>query len=388
MSGTPGFDAASDADADAAEELRSAADRVESLRAELADSGLDRSELDAVADAVRSVEAVLERWEERATDWDDFEGYVKFRNDLAETLESIPDTVPEQAAFLEADSCVKTGGVSKSLRASDFEAAREALEPAREHADLRGDLEAALDERREARKRARRRRATLRERISELEEVLELGEADLDAPIDRLEEPIRTYNDRVTDAFRTFRREASAGAFLGFIERAAHTPFLEYEAPPAALLNYVRTEPAGEYPIDELLEYAGYSPSKLSHYVEDGTVLKRHVSTNRTYLERLSAEPLTVAWPPEPADRLRFRVEELLGLVSRIIDEETAATLREIRALTRDDGYDRLRTAARAAAELGDEQRRRLQNGAVESELSAARDEQGRLETALEEPPD
>lgn len=383
MSETPGIDVVADA-ADALEELRSATDRVETLRAELADSGLDRSELDAVADASRSVEAVLDRWEERATDWDDFQGYVKFRNDLAETLESIPDTVPEQAAFLEADSCVKTGGVSKSLRASDFEAAREALAPAREYADLRDDLESALDARREARKRAQRRRAALRERISELEGVLELGEADLDAPIDRLAEPVRTYNDRVTDAFGTFRREASAGTFLGFVDRAAHTPFVEYEAPPAALLEYVRTEPAGEYPVDELLEYADYSPSKLSHYVEDGTLLKRRVATNRTYLERLSAEPLTVAWPPEPADRLRFRTEELLGLVRRIADEETAATLREIRALTRGDGYDRLRTAARAAAELGDEQRRRLESGAVESELSAAREELSRLETALE----
>ena len=371
-------------DTDAAEALRAAVERVESIRAELDAEGLDRSALDTVADAYRSVEAILDRWEDRATDWDDFEGYVEFRNDLAGTLESLPEDLPERDAFVEADGCVKTGGVSKSLDAGDFEDAREALAPAAAYAELRTDLESAIEDRRAARKRARRRRATLRERISELERILELGEADLDAPIDRLEDPIRTYNDRVTEAFRTFRREAAAETFLGFVDRAAHTPFVAYEPPPAALLEYVGSGAAGEHPIDELLEYADYSRSKLSHYVDDADLLKRRVATNRTYLERLSAEPLAVAWPPEPADELRFRTEELLGLVRRIAGEETAATLREVRALTRRDDYARLRAAARAEAALTDDQRRRLEAGEIDAELSAAREEFERLGAELD----
>jgi hypothetical protein len=370
-------------DPTAADELRAARTRVEDLRSRLAGTALDRSALETVANAYRSVETVLDRWEERATDWDDFEGYVKFRDDLAETLESVPDDVPEREAFLDADDHVTTGGVSKSLRTDDFDAAREALAPAREYADLRADLESAIEAREEARQRAERRKADLRARIETLDELLELGEADLDAPIERLEGPIRAYNEAIEDAFETFRREASTERLLGFVERAAETPFVEYESPPADLLGYVRTREAGERPVGTLLEYADYSTSKLSHYVDDVDLLKRRVATNRTYLEGLSADPLSIEWPPEPAESLRFRIEELLGLVGTIAGASTVSTLREVRELTREDDYKRLREAARADAELADEERRKLERGEIEAERSAAREELDRLEALL-----
>ena len=370
---------------DPAADLRTAAARVEDVRERLAEAGLEQDELEVVVDAYRSVEDVLDRWEERATDWDDFEGYVKFRNDLVETLESIPDDVPERDAFLEADSCVKTGGVSKSLKPSDFADARSALEPPRKHAELHGSLESALDAYREARKRTQKRKKAQREQIAELEGLVELGSADLDAPTETLRDPIAAYNDAIEEAFRSFRREATAEAFLGFIDDAAHTPFVEYHPPPAELLEYVRSVEAGSYPVDELLEYAEYSPSKLSHYVEDGNRLKRRIATNRTYLERLSAEPLTVEWPPASPEELRFRIAELISLVGRIADESTVSTLRTIQALTRTEEYDRLRRAAQAEANLTDEERRRLERGEVESELTAARKELERIESALEE---
>ncbi|MFO7925792.1 MAG: DUF7118 family protein [Halobacteriota archaeon] len=369
----------------ATEDLRATAARIERLRSELADEGLDREELETVADAYRSVEAVLDRWEERATDWDDFEGYVKFRNDLAETLESIPDDVPERDAFVDADDCVKTGGVSKSLRSGDFDAAREALAPARRYAGLRADLESASEKHRAAKRRAGEQRRALRERIRTLERLAELGEADLGAPIDRLHGPIEAYNARVAEAFETFRREATAETFLEFVDGAAHTPFVDYEAPPAELLEYVRSRDAGEYPIEKFLEYATYSPSKLTHYVDDADLLKRRVATNRTYLERLSAEPLNVEWPPETAERLRFRIDELVGIVGRLGDETAVATLREIRSLTRDDEYERIRRAARAAEELTEKQQERLERGEVEEALGTAREALETLESSLDE---
>jgi hypothetical protein len=366
-------------------DLRTAAERVEKRREEVAEAGLDRDELESVADAHRSVEVVLDRWEERATDWDDFEGYVKFRNDLAETLESIPDDVPERAAFLEADGCVKTSGVSKSLNASDFADARAALESPREYAELRGSLESALDVYRKARTRTQKRKKAQRERIEELEELLELGSADLDAPTETLREPIAEYNDAVADTFDSFRREATAEAFLAFVEDAAHTPFVAFQQPPDELLEYVQSVEAGASPVDELLEYAEYSSSKLSHYVEDANRLKRRIATNRTYLEGLSAEPLQIEWPPAPAEELRYRIAELISLVGRLADESAVSTLRTIQGLTRNEEYDRLRRAAEAEAQLSDEERRRLEGGEVESELTAAREELDRIETALEE---
>jgi tetratricopeptide (TPR) repeat protein len=373
----------SQTEADALEELQSADERIRQLRSELEDADLESDEIDDLVDAYHSVEAVLDRWEERATDWDDFQGYVEFRNDLAETLESIPDDVPERDAFVAADSHVKTSGVSKSLDTSDFEAARSALAPVRSYVETYEALESAREQRRQAYRRAKRRVDELEERIGSLQRLLELGEADLEAPIEQLRGPISTYNEAVRDDFETFRRGVPAREFLSFVERAARTPLVGYETPPAELLEYVRTRPAGDRSVDELLEYAEYSSSKLAHYVEDADLLKRRVATNRTYLERLSADPLCIEWPPKPADILWFRTAELVSLVGRFADEPTVTTLREIRSLTRRREYERLRRAAEADAELTDDERRRLRDGAVETELSAARAELDRLEDAL-----
>jgi hypothetical protein len=367
------------------DELRRVDERVRSLRAELENGEIPTGRIEDLVDLYRSVETVLDRWEERATDWDDFQGYVEFRDDLAGTFEEAPDDVPKRDAFAEADDHVKTGDVSTSLDTADFDAARAALAPVRSIAETYEALESARQERKKLYRRARRRAKEFRERIDSLERLLELGKADLDAPIERLQNPIAAYNESVRDAFETFRREASAREFLSLLERAARTPFVEFKSPPAELLEYVRAQPAGEQPIDELLEYAEYSASKLSHYVDDADLLKRRVATNRTYLERLSADPLCIDWPPGPADTLRFRTRELVSIVDLFADESTVETLREIRSLTRDPEYERLRRAAESDAELTDEERRRLENGTVATELSTAREKLDRLEETLAE---
>ncbi|QLD85327.1 hypothetical protein HWV23_06160 [Natronomonas halophila] len=366
---------------DVAAELREACETVHEYR----DRADDHEHLDEVADAYESVERVLDRWEERATDWDDFEGYMEFRNDISETLESIPEDVPESDAFVEADRHVKTKGVSKSLDEGDFEAAREALSPAAEYAELREDLEAAETRYRKTRQRAKNRLRELGERIDDLERLVELGEADLDAPVEELREPVERYNEAVREDFAAFRRDESAREFLGWVETAAASPLVDYEAPSERLLEYVRERPAGEQSVPDLLEYADYSQSKLSHYVEDADRLKRRVATNRTYLEGLSADPLCIGWPTPPADTLRFLADELVSVVGRFADEETVAALREVRALTRRDDYGRLQTAAVARAEMTEEERERVASGAVAEELEATREEKERIEAALED---
>ena len=200
-----------------------------------------------------------------------------------------------------------------------------------------------------------------------------------------IDDKVETYNERVTEAFRAFRREATAETFVSFLDDAARTPLIEQDSPPAELLEYVRTTDAGEHSIDELLEYADYSTSKLAHYVDDPDRLKRRVATNRTYLERVSAEPFRIAWPPDPAETLRFRIDELVSLVGRFADEAVITTLRDIRELTRDDGHERIRRAAAADSELTAEQRRRLTDGEITAELDAAREALERVETALSE---
>ena len=359
------------------------------LEALEANPPVDADHLEAVADAYEAVAGVLDGWEERATDWDDFQGYVEFRDDLSETMSAIPEDLPESEALVEADRHVKTASPTESLRTADFEAAREALAPARAYADYREDLADARRRYREAYRAAERRRRELADRIEDLERLQRLGDADLDAPIEDLRGPVSEYNDAVTDADETFRSEASAREVLGVLETAAADyPLVDVVAPPDRLLAYVREAPAGELTVPALLEYADYSESKLAHYVDDPGLLKRRVATNRTYLDGLDAAPFRVAWPPPPAETLRFRTDELLSVVGRFAGERTTRALRAVRAAARRDDYRRLREAAVAASRLSDADRERLAAGTVADDLSAAREERERLAEALRRHPE
>jgi hypothetical protein len=359
------------------------------LEALEANPPVDAEHLEAVADAYEAVAEVLDGWEERATDWDDFQGYVEFRDDLSETMSAIPEDLPESEALVEADRHVKTASPTESLRTADFEAAREALAPARAYADYREDLADARRRYREAYRAAERRRRELAARIEDLARLQRLGDADLDAPIEDLRGPVSEYNDAVTDAVATFRSEASAREVLGVLETAAADyPLVDVAAPPDRLLAYVREAPAGELTVPALLEYADYSESKLAHYVDEPGLLKRRVATNRTYLDGLDAAPFRVEWPPPPAETLRFRTDELLSVVGRFAGERTTRALRSVRAAARRDDYRRLREAAVAASRLSDADRERLAAGTVADDLSAAREERERLAEALTRHPE
>ncbi|MFT4882241.1 MAG: hypothetical protein ACI9HI_002263, partial [Salinirussus sp.] len=236
---------------------------------------------------------------------------------------------------------------------------------------------------RSARTRVRRRRRELADRVADLERLRDLGEADLDAPTERLREPIEAYNEQVRAAFERRRREASARDVLATLADLSAIPMVPYEAPPTDLHTYVRDHEAGTEPVGQLLEYADYSRSKLAHYVADPDALKRAVATRRTYLRRLDAGPLTVDWPPPEAGVLRYRCRELTGAVNRVAPDAVAA-LRAVRKLPRETDYGRLRTAAVARAELSPEERERVRSGAVETGLERAREQRARLGEALE----
>ncbi len=344
----------------------------------------DRTTLDAIADGYDAVMQVLDRWEERATDWDDFEGYMEFRNDLAETLEAIPEDLPVREAFVTADKHVKTSGVSESLSQTDFNAARQALEPAKEYADRRTDLTEARSRYEAARRQARSRLHDLEAQIDDLERLADFEDTALTAPLDDLRDPIEHYNDAVQTDFTSFRHDAPVSDFLDFIATAARSPFVDYQTPPSGLHEYVTTYPVGSEPLRTLLEYVDFSQSKLDHYLDAPDEFNRHVPTNITYLERLSVDPLVIEWPPREADLLRYRIHELISLLNQFATEQTVATLREVRQFTRRDEYDQLRDAAHAQATLSPDEQQRVLNGTITTELQDTRAEYRRLSDALD----
>ena len=361
-------------------ELREARERVEELERRVADVG--RSDLERVADAYNGAIRLLDRYEDRATDYDDFEGYVEFQEAFVDFVEGLPDDLPAREAFEAAD-----GTFQKSrLSGEDFEAARDQLAPAGEYASLLSSYREARERRSDAEHAVRSRLRELDSRVDHLERTLALGAADLDAPVEDLHEPIEAYDEAVREAFDSWEREASAREVFALVAVARSYPLVGFREPPTRLREYVESSEAGQEPIPKLLEYADYSASKLDHYVDEPHELKRHVATNRTYLHRLSAAPLTVGWPPPPASKLRYRTREYEAVVRRFAPEDVVAALREVRRLATDpERYGDLREAAHAISGLDDEQRSMLERDAVEPALREARAKRDRLREALAE---
>lgn len=360
--------------------LEDAHERLERARERVAEFG--ESDLRQLAEAYEEFTGLLRRYEEPATGDGNFETFIEFQGKIESAVERLDDDILLREAFEEADEHLQ----QRRLSESDFDYVREQLAPV-------ADLVARLDERddalaayRTARRAVEQARHDTSERIDDLRRLVRLGDADLDAPIERLREPIETYNDAVTAAWREFRQNEPARHVVTVLESTEQFPLVPFESPPADLREYVHQRPPGTEPIPTLLEYADYSRSKLDHYVDDPAALTRAVGSRQTYLQRLDAEPLTVDWPPPPAERLRFRTEELTSVVNRFAPA-VVEQLRDVAALPRETAYERLRESAVAEAELTDEERRRLQSGAIQSKLESARERRDRLNDALTEYP-
>ena len=364
-------------DGDAIERLETAADRLERAQERVDDFG--ESDLRQLADAYEEFTALLDRYEEPATGDGDFQKFIEFQGRVETFVEELPEDIMLRESFEESDDHLQ----QRRLNESDFAHVREQLEPVADLVERLDEREAARDDYERARKGVRKRLRAVRERIDDLERLQRLGDADLDAPTERLRDPIERYDEAVTEAFAEFKREASARDVLGFLAGTDAFPLVAFRTPPSDLHDYVDEHPPGEEPIPKLLELADYSRSKLDHYVEEPTALKQAVATQQTYLQRLDGEPLTVDWPPPDAETLRFRCRELTSVVNRFAPE-VVAQVRAVERLPRETDYERLRDSAVAESELTADERERLRSGAVETELRERREERERLEQALD----
>ncbi|MFB6165520.1 MAG: hypothetical protein ABEJ31_10215 [Haloarculaceae archaeon] len=358
-------------------DLEDAASAHERARERVAER--DEAELQRVAETYRELESLFDRYEDRATGDEDFQAFIEFQEELAAFVDHLAEDLPHRERFEEVDELLQ----QRRLTDGDFAQAREVLSPVADDVARLEERDATRRRYRDLRERAERRGRELDERIAHLADLTRLGEADLDAPVERLREPLSAYDEAATDAFAAFKRDASAREVLAFVEAITAFPLVPFREPPADLRAYVREHEAGAEPIPQLLEYAEYSNSKLDHYVADADALKRAVATNLTYLRRLDGEPLTIGWPPPSADELRWRVRELVQALGRFAPEDVVARARALRSLSDDLAYDRLRESARARSQLTDEQRERLASGAIDRELDQLREKRAELDDRL-----
>jgi hypothetical protein len=368
-------------DATLRSDLASASDRYERAVAAVDEIGED--ELRRLREAHAELTTTLDEYEEEAIGSGDFQEFIEFQGKVGTFTEELPDDLRHRGTFEDLDDHLQ----QRRLTESDYAKAREMLAPIAEEVARLDERAAAREAYADARAAVQRRLSTVEDEIGDRERLLELGRADLDAPTERLREPIAAYDEAVTDAFETFKRDASARDVLSLAAKTQRFPLASLPEPPDPLLEYVTDHAAGSESITTLLEYSEYSRSKLDHFVDDPDDLARIVGRRQTYLRRLDADPLCVGWPPPRASMLWWRCRELIQVVDRFAPAEVCELLRTVRALTREDDYERLRTAAVARAELTDEELTRLRDGTVESELESFRAERERLESALSEYP-
>ncbi len=339
-------------------------------------------ELERLADAYDEFTDLLDRYEEPATGDGDFQTFIEFQGKIESAVERYPDDLLLRETFEEADEFLQ----QRRLTESDFEHVREQLSPV-------ADLVGRLDDRRDARKRYRRvrerikhRRRELGERIDHLERLQRLGDADLTAPTEQLREPIQRYNTAVKEAFEEFLSTTNARTVVQVLEQCRQYPLVGYEPPPPDLREFLETHDVGIETIDQLLEYADYSRSKLDHYLDDPTAFNETVGARQTYLRRLDGEPLTIGWPPPETSDLVIRAREYRAVVNRFAPD-IVEHLRTVRRLPVTTEYERIRETAVAREELSESERERLHSGDIAEEISSVRAERERLATALEEYP-
>ena len=358
-------------------ELERADERVERAQERVDEFG--EAELQRLADVYRRFTSVIERYEDEVTDdGGDVRTNIEFQSAIAEVTADVSDDLLLSETFEECDEHLQ----ERWFNESHFEYVREQLEPVADLVERIEERDEALEAYSDARFRVRRRVRELEERIDELERLCRLGNADLDAPTERLRDPIEEYNEAVTEAFAEFRREASAREVVRFLDAMDAYPLVPFEQPDEELQSYIRNYPPGEETISTLLEYASYSHSKLDHYVDDPEKLTHVVSHKKTYLAGMDAEPLRVSWPPPSASTLEWRCRELTAAVNRFAPE-VVEELRTVASLPRKTDYERLRNSALSRAELTDEERDRIASGDVEAQLAEAREERDPLQEAL-----
>lgn len=358
--------------------LADAHDEYEAARTAVEAVGED--ELRRLERTRRGVGELFERYEERATGTGDFKAFIEFQSRLDELVSELPEGSRHHEVFESVEAVFD----KRRLNEGDFERARSELTPVDEDVERLEERERARERLREARLDAERRIEELEREIDAYDDLLALSDVDLDAPVADLRIPVEGYNRAVEAAFSEYLDRVSAREVVSFLDRTEWFPLVETPQIPSDLRTYIERAEAGTEPIPKLLEYAGYSRSKLDHYVEDADALKRAVATQRTAIERIDAAPYQLRWPPRPADELRYRLRELRAVVVGFAPSETIAHLQEVRGLTRDPDYERLRRAAEARERLGETERNRLASGAVEEDRKRAVEKRERLRAALD----
>lgn len=360
-------------------ELESAYDAYQTIQATIDEIGPAR--LDELNHLYNRFDSLLSAYKESASGSgrETFEQYIAFQSELETFETSLPEDGLETGVFEDAIDFLD----QRRLQESDFEEARVILEPAADTLGILTERDDARNTYTAAKRDVEQRINELTDEIEHLQELLAFEHTDFDVPVGQLRSLIEAYNQAVRDDFSSYKSNTSSREFIQFLETTTAYPLIEFPAPPSELVNYLESTEIGTEPTPRLLEYTNFTRSKLSHYVDDPSTFQARIGANQTYLDRISADPLIISWPPSAQDELHWRIRELTSVINRFAPAETVRKLNDLQKFSHRDDYPDIRLAAQADATLDEQEKQRLTTGELREELESKQRDRDQLRSAL-----
>ncbi len=208
--------------------------------------------------------------------------------------------------------------------------------------------------------------------------------------VSSLEARIEAYNAEAGSFLEAFFRQTPAAVSLKTSLDACYHPELRFPQPPhhdraQRLLVFLQREGLGSLPVPELVAYASYSDSKLSHYVSDTVAFRQVMEANITWLEALNGIKHRAALKlslTEPPSSLTLRLPRIIAFLSnRGAPSEMIEFLRDMQRLVTSGRFERIHTAT--TVDRNDLEQ--MQRGDHVQDLAALNEEHARLAQELKQ---
>jgi hypothetical protein len=232
-------------------------------------------------------------------------------------------------------------------------------------------------------------KAEIREKTAYYNSLQKIDVISLDR-LASLKEKIATYNDSVGTFLEASFKEAPLTDVLKVSLDASYHPELRFPQPPSyknaeRLLSFVVSEEFASLPLYRFIEYAKYSDSKLSHYVEDSTGFRQILESNIVWLESLvdikRREALKISLDEHDVS-LAVKIPRIVAFLSKLGAATNLLTsLREIQRLVSSGDYERIR----AMTLVNREHLEKVQQKTHITDLDALQEEHATLVKELKE---
>lgn len=347
-------------------------------RSTLRDEGIEA--VREARDIYHDLQRYIDRYREPATGHGDFESYIEFQSVLAEIEEQLDDDVYGERWFRKAIQRFE----SRTLREKHFRRAEKDLQEIRELVEAFERAMELEDELRSERGRLRKRRRELQNEIKRLESRIRDAREAPDADASRLESLLDKYNKSVEREYGSWLSSAPAIEVVRHAYRASRMPLVEADGVDGRSVEALQESGVGDESVERLLEFAGYSDSKLQHYVDDPRTFRDKLPT--AWFRVADAEPYKLSLDMEEGVVERL-VPELVSVVSEFASERTIEVLRQIGDLARNGRYSEMRQALEARQRTGGEDVESLleEKQSLEREVEDVEEDTQRIEDALDD---